>query len=149
MVDIIAVQPAYWGECTFGNFRFGVYTSAWELAMRSNSEYRVFTHRIAQYPSVDTQDGIAHVQFLDENIMGILVERGGKLPSFAAGVLMMLDATFLTIDPMKVVDHIYDPLSCNEWEIKSIQRKNDPIHSGLAFYALSLELKGLNNLGGI
>lgn len=150
MVDIVAVTPAYVDEAVVDNSRVGVFTSRWELALRSDFGYRVFTHRRALFSNVDAATGIAHTTFAgNEDILGILVERGGSLPSFAVGVVMKMDGVFLSLDPTAKMNRIYNTVSLREYEVKEIERKDDPINGGLAYYVNHVGLVELDNLGGL
>ena len=150
MPTMVARDPAYVGFCEVGHFRVGVYTQKWERLFLATASYRDLTLRVAGWATAHGTTGIRHAVYTDEDINGILVERGGSMPRFAAGVAQRLDATLLTIDPIHLQDAVFDDLSRHEYHVEGVERHNDPRVGGLAFYVGHLKLaEETSQIGGL
>ncbi|MCJ7662132.1 MAG: hypothetical protein MUO67_23555, partial [Anaerolineales bacterium] len=92
----------------------------------------------------DSDTGSIYPGYSESTIFGILVEKGGTMPSFAWGVQVKQDALLFTLDNVgrqettetDFRDQIKD--GSQFWEVDSVEKHLDPRSGALAFYIVHL-----------
>jgi len=108
MVDVYSSTPAYADVAEADYARADVYTTHWEVTLAHDG--KSLTRYIANFNVTrDSTTGHRNPTYTDtETIVGVLIERGQSMPSYAAGVSCLLDAVLFTVDPVNPLDKIYD-----------------------------------------
>lgn len=106
MTTLIARDPSRLGRFTLGYSRLGTYTSRWEDGINRLSQS--VTWRVANWHTArDSVTGWRRPDYsLTHSIKMVLVEKGGSLPGFAAGVAIRQNAVGLCMDGVWVLDQI-------------------------------------------
>ncbi len=140
-IDIVAVQPAYVGECTVGNFRVGVYTSKWEAMLCARGDYRAFTRRVPVETGTYAVSGWPIISYTNDTIAGVLQPKGCAAVFHQVGVYMVFDALFWTLDPMSHGYQITDLVDNLVYEVEGKPLEyTDPGVGGLAFRVCQAKL---------
>ena len=104
-MPIHSKYPAYLGTMHLGYSRLGVTSSRWDVLIDRNAED--LTRRIYALGDPDSTTGIRPGDYSNtETIRGVYVERGGSVPSFASGIVMLQDGYVITLDRLVTKDQI-------------------------------------------
>jgi len=107
-MSIVAYYPSRLGQFTLGHSRLGVYTAKHEevlLKIGKTVTWRVANHHVTR----NTTTGVRRPSYsLTHSTVMHIVERGGRLPSFASGVAITQDAVGITLDNMQILDQSKD-----------------------------------------
>jgi hypothetical protein len=134
---MVARDPAIWSATPnasqWGYFRWGVKTSAFERAISQVD--RLFYRRVAQrFVDQDSTTGWHVPAYTEQAIYGVLVERGGSMPSFVSGVTTQRDAVLITISGVREADQIRDPLNSRIYEVQGEpEERVDPDTASFAY----------------
>ena len=129
-----AATPARFGEAIVGACRVGVYSQDYENMFAGlEGAYRSFTRRRRSLLDRHATTGWFNVVWVESTINGILVEQGGSMPSFAAGVVMRQDAVLICLDGVGQYDQIYDDFASAYFEVQQIEKIENPYAGGFAF----------------
>jgi hypothetical protein len=133
------------GTAVVGWTRVGVYTERWERLFAGNGAYKSLVWRRLKYLlAPDTELGYVFGGYDESAINGLIVEKGGNMPSFAWGIIVKKDAVLFTLDPVgvrgvsddKYPDQVKDGNIV--YEVVNVDRHDDPNVGGLAFYLIQL-----------
>jgi hypothetical protein len=143
-LTVYCKYPDYVGTARVGESRVGVYTDRWERTFAASREYRTFTWRRYKPVAVDATLGYKIPRYEEEDCQGILVLKGGTMPSFAWGTVVLQDAVFFCLDPVgtnakgeTIPDQIQDGYDI--YQVDSVARNKDPKAGGSAFDTVQLK----------
>ncbi len=125
-------DPALWGECEWGFFRWGVYTDRWEKSLASHM--RTLQRAIlntAVVPNATTGRRVPIFTATDYyNFQGFLTEKMIPTILLQAGVVPRLDATLVCFDGMFIGDHIWDETTSKEYVVAEMPVEHSDDHVG-------------------
>jgi hypothetical protein len=126
--------PARFDEGQFDYSRFDVYAQDYENMFAGlEGAYRNVTLRHRTLMDRHATTGWFNVAWSESTINGVLVEQGGSMPAFAAGVVMRQDAVLICVDGLSQYDQIYDASSATYFEVQQIEKITNPYAGGFAF----------------
>jgi hypothetical protein len=131
--------PARFDEGQFDYSRFDVYAQDYEnMFVGLEGAYRSFTLRHRTLMNRHATTGWFNVAWVESTINGVLVEQGGSMPAFAAGVVMRQDAVLIGVDGVTQYDQVYDSQSGKDFEVQQIEEVTNPYAGGFAFRVVHL-----------
>ncbi len=125
----------------WGFMRWGVRTRKWEDHLEPIS--RDYTRIICNRSVVaDSTSGIYVPTFtIEEDVRGVLVEKGSTIVGLPAGVYVRMDAAFVTLDIMLIGDRLRDDVNSKLYEVIGEPAESRNELDGFMFRVCQLHLK--------
>jgi hypothetical protein len=135
---LVARDPCRLGKFQLGFGRLGVYTAGYERRI-SQVDRLLYRRVMCWFTAEHGTTGWHEPTWTEQVIYGVLVERGSRMPGFAAGVVAQLDAVLILMDGVKAMDQIRDPLNGRVYEVQGEpEERMDPASGGFAYRVCQL-----------